>query len=58
VIRHTLRWTKVIGLIATDNRRSIRVAEWLGERPAGDVALRERRLVMDALEERRWLGLG
>jgi RimJ/RimL family protein N-acetyltransferase len=47
----------VIGFIATDNRRSIRVAERLGERPAGDVVLRERRLVMDALEERRWLGL-
>ena len=46
----TLAWHRVISLIDPDNRRSIRLAERLGERREGEVTLRGYRLWLYAIE--------
>ncbi len=45
-----LGWHRVISLIDPDNRRSIRLAERLGERFEGEVTVRGHRLSLYAIE--------
>ncbi len=49
-----LDWQRAISLIDPDNRRSIRLAERLGERFEGEVTLRGYRLSLYAIERDTW----
>lgn len=49
-----LDWQRAISLIDPDNRRSIRLAERLGERFEGEVTLRGYRLSLYAIDRESW----
>ena len=51
-----LGWPRVVSLIDAANARSIRLAERLGERPAGDVTVRGHRVRRYCLERVDWTG--
>jgi RimJ/RimL family protein N-acetyltransferase len=50
----SLGWHRVISMIDPDNRRSIRLAERLGERFEGEISLRGYRLSLYAIERESW----
>jgi RimJ/RimL family protein N-acetyltransferase len=50
----TLGWSRAISLIDPDNRRSVRLAERLGERFEGEVTLRGYHLSLYAIEHDSW----
>jgi RimJ/RimL family protein N-acetyltransferase len=49
-----LKQTRVISLIAPANAASIRVAERLGERPAGEWEVFGTRVIIHAIEREEW----
>jgi RimJ/RimL family protein N-acetyltransferase len=51
----TLRWSHAISLIDPDNRRSIRIAERLGERLERETEIRGRRALIYGIERDDWL---
>lgn len=50
----TLQWRRAISLIVPANARSIRLAERLGERHAGEVDLRGHRLSLYSIDRDSW----
>ena len=54
---HTLRWQRAISLIDPDNKRSIALAERLGERFERDVEIRGRRTLLFGIERTSWRSL-
>jgi RimJ/RimL family protein N-acetyltransferase len=50
----TLGWPRVISLVDPDNTRSIRLAERLGERPAGEATVRGAQVLVYAIDRAAW----
>src|SRR5512142_903784 len=50
----TLHWARAISLIDPENRRSIRLAERLGERLAGEAEVRGWRTLLYAIDRSSW----
>lgn len=50
----TLGWPRVISLVDPDNKRSIRLAERLGERSAGDATVHGARVLVYTIDRATW----